>query len=334
MAGYATHEIFGREVVEKIEDNVIKSFIERYDGIFGVGCQGPDLFLYNLPMHIGNYKKNIGSRMHQEGSSRFFAYLLWNIWNAKDSEIMEIGLSYFYGVLTHYTLDSMIHPYVYARIGYDPEVSYSKKATAGLHHRLESAIDAKMIAVKEDILPSKYQPLACISVNKRQGDILAKLLAQTVRKSYRIGIRKENVTSSLKMMRILVRGFYGCSDKLKKCLERMERIFFEDCLCSNYVVADEYIKKRRVMNTENATWRNPWNPAKESKDSVWEIYDKAIIQYQEYLKILQPVIPIILQKNKVMSPSVGQREMWRKICHVAKELGNLSYHSGLSLGDK
>lgn len=348
MAGFATHDIFGQEVLEKFPDQMLKSIIEKHSGVFGIGCQGPDLFLYNLLMQAGSYEKNVGLRMHKEGSSRFFAYLLWNIWDTHDYEWMETGFSYLYGALAHYTLDSMLHPYVYAKSGFDPAFPCAKQ-TSRIHHRLESAIDAKVIAVKQDILPSKYQPLNSIAICREERELLSGLLAETIKKSHRIGMRKENVSASLRMMRKIVCGFYGCTDKQKKRLERFEGTFFEDYLCSNFMVADEYIRKRRIMNTENEQWCNPWRTDEKSVDSVWEIYDKAVLQYQEYVKILQKLMPLYLRKwvslrhpyyayqeeNTIFAgeamEEMSPKQLRQKICDAARKLGNLSYYSGLPI---
>ena len=338
MAGFATHDIFGEEVLEQIPDAMLQSLMKKHTGVFGIGCQGPDLFLYNLPMQIGSAKKNLGSRMHREGSSRFFASLLWYIWNTGNYECMETGLSYFYGALSHYTLDSMVHPYVYARSGFDPEVPYSRKATTGIHHRLEAAIDAKVIAVKKEILPSNYQPLESITIRKQEKKMLTALLSRALCKSYHMEVRKENVTAAIRMMRIIACGFYGCSDKQKKRLERLEGTVLDNYLCSNYLVTDEYIRKRKIMNTEKAEWCNPWDVSVRSTDSVWEIYDHAVQQYQEYARILKPLISKYLRKwISLRHPysehyeTMDSAKLWREICETVKKLGNLSYHSGLSV---
>ncbi|MDY3854760.1 MAG: zinc dependent phospholipase C family protein [Butyribacter sp.] len=350
MAGFATHDIFGQEAAEQISDDMLSSIIQKHMGVYGIGCQGPDLFLYNIFMQIGNEQKNAGRRMHQEGTSRFFACLLWSIWNTQDYMWMEAGLSYLYGALAHYVLDSRIHPYVYARIGFDPEFPGSQKATSGIHHRLESAIDAKVIAGVKEIMPSAYQPLENITISKEEKAVLGELLAHTVKKSYHIGMRTENVTASIRMMQKIVCHFYGCSDKQKKRLERLEGTFFEDYLCSNFLVTDEYINKRKVLNTERKTWCNPWKVSEKSNDTVWDIYDKAMQQYQEYVDLLQPLISLYLRKwvslrhpyyayrkgEEKGQPMPGTameemtaEELWHWICQIAGKLGNLSYYSGL-----
>ncbi|MCD7824952.1 MAG: hypothetical protein LUH14_03200, partial [Clostridiaceae bacterium] len=76
MAAFATHIIFGQDVLAELDDSLLYSMIHRHQGVFAVGCQGPDLFLYNGAMLLSRYQKNLGSRMHNEGTNRYFAYLL------------------------------------------------------------------------------------------------------------------------------------------------------------------------------------------------------------------------------------------------------------------
>lgn len=350
MAGFAAHEIFGEEVLGKISDEELLSILERHRGVFGIGCQGPDLFLYNLPMLACGGKKNVGERMHQEGTARFFAYLWQTVWEAGNSLEMEVGLSYLYGALAHYTLDAMVHPYIYARIGYDPEVPYSKKATRGLHHRLEAAIDAKFLAVKRNSLPSRYKPCESMQTDREERECLADILVRAVGRTYKIRLKRENVLGSIKMMRMIACGFYGGSEKKRKNLERWERYVSEHYLFSNLMVTDDYIRKRKVMNHENMRWRNPWDSGWESQDSVWDIYRKAVERYGQYRKgfgrleewVLRRRRELIAREEKgkkkrgtsvVMEQSECQREevVSAEIRKRVRKLGNLSYYSGLPL---
>ncbi len=378
MGGFATHAIFGKEVLDEISDELLLSVIRKHQGVFGIGCQGPDLFLYNIPMLLSAEEKNLGFRMHREGSSRYFAWLMQTIWELSDSTAVEVGLSYLYGALAHYTLDSLLHPYVYARIGFDASVPYSDKATSGIHHRMESAIDAKMLVMKEEILPSSYQAGESLQIDRNEKKILAEILSKAVSRSYRIGLREENVIASIHMMKIIAAGFFVASEKQKKLLQKLEGSFMEDYGLSNFMVTDDYIRKRKVMNTENCTWHNPWDRTIASTDSVWEIYDEAVVQYQVYCDILEGVLPFYKRKWLIQaSPGTLYRRLRRsdwqrdtkwvykdkssdimkqeemgndnvigisalsrdeekisvhkKIYEAAKELGNLSYESGLPL---
>lgn len=360
MAGFAAHEIFGGEVLGEFSDGEVLSLVEEHRGVFGIGCQGPDLFLYNLPMLVCGEDRNLGERMHREGTARFFAYLWQTVWEAENPLEIEVGLSYLYGALAHYTLDTLIHPYIYARIGYDPEVPYSKRATRGLHHRLEAAIDAKIMAVKRDILPSDYKPCESMEVDRQERACLADILVRAVSRTYKVKLKRENVFGAIKLMRMIACGFYGGSEKKRKNLEKWERCVSEDYLFSNLMVTDDYIRKRKVMNRENMLWRNPWDNDRESRASVWEIYQRAVRQYREYREGFHQLDTWVLQRRQellsrqeeiekeksgkkgkingnksVIIEQSGQmpegQQISEEIRRTVKNLGNLSYYSGLPL---
>lgn len=334
MAGFATHAIYGEELLQEGDGVMPVSVIARHRGVFGAGCQGPDLFLYNIPMLLSSTEKNLGIRMHHEKSSLYFANLIWAVWEAEDTQAMEVGISYLYGALAHYTLDSSIHPYVYARIGYDPSSAYSKKATAGLHHRLESAIDAKMIAVKKGILPSAFSASSYQKMTEAEKKTLASLLERAVSRCYRIHLKKENVMASLRMMKWITNGFFAASDGQREKLQKIEFPFKEDYGLTNFMVTDKLIRKRKVMNTQNCSWHNPWDWNQESNASVWEIYDRAVEKYVQYCKIIEEVIPLYQsQFFAIMGEKSERKELHRNIYHAVMKLGDLSYETGLPLAE-
>lgn len=332
MAGFAAHAIFGEELLGEARKVMPVSVIGRHKGVFWVGCQGPDLFLYNIPMLLSCQEKNLGMRMHHEGSSRYFANLLQAVWEAESAEAMEIGISYLYGALAHYTLDSMLHPYVYARIGYDPDSVYSKRATSSLHHRLESAIDAKMIAVKKNILPSEFSASDYQQMTKKEKLMLAEFLEKAVSRCYRIHLKKENVFAALRMMRVITNGFYAPSDRQREKLKSLELSLTEDGVFSNFMVTDRLITKRKVMNTQNCVWHNPWDWKSASSASVWEICDNAVEKYCHYCEKLEEAIPLY-QKTffAIIDEEAGEKELHRRICHAVRGLENRSYETGLPL---
>ncbi len=330
MAGFATHAIFGKQILQENGSVMPLAIVRRHPGVFGVGCQGPDLFLYNIPMLCSSPEKNLGIRMHNEKTSRHFAYLVQEIWETSNVWEMEIGLSYLYGALAHYTLDSMVHPYVYARIGLDPSNPDSKKKTEGLHHRLESAIDAKMIAVKENILPSAYCAAKSQKMTKQEKSVLASFLSEAISKSYRIGLKKKNVLASFWMMRVITTGFFSETDRQREIFQKLECPFSEDYIFSNFMVTDHLINKCGVMNSGNRIWHNPWNKKDVSDDSVWEIYDKALARYREYCILMKEALPLYRGRFfAIMGEDMDWEKIRKRIYRVAKRLGNHSYDTGM-----
>ena len=52
MPGYVTHYIFGREVYHNLKNNSLKKNLYYNRAAYGLGLQGPDIFLYNLPTNV------------------------------------------------------------------------------------------------------------------------------------------------------------------------------------------------------------------------------------------------------------------------------------------
>ena len=376
MAGFATHIIFGDEVLGELADPMLSSIVRKHKGVFGTGCQGPDLFLYNVAMLISDHQKNLGSRMHGENTGRFFACLLQMVWERKDILGFEVGLSYFMGILAHYTMDTIIHPFVGARIGYDPEEPCSQKETMPKHHRLESMIDAQMLAVKAQMLPSAYQPEKALELSRLEREVLTEILSEAVGQAYRLKVSKANVRDSLSMMKMAAKSFYFSPDKRKKVYEKVESFFCgrksrrerkpeyglagerAKGFYSNLLVADAYVTKRQVMNLEGKPWRHPWKPEQVSRASVWELYERAVARYAQYVEGIKPLLrryvtrylaishPYYSYEEKEEKTRVAREEQRMRKClyelrsreemrkfirKSVKELGNLSYNTGLPL---
>ena len=88
MGAFASHIIFGWEGKKKWQECGMLSVCRKHQGIFEMGCQGPDLFLYNPAMLFSTYDKNLGERMHVEKCGRFMACLADVIRQQEEKEII------------------------------------------------------------------------------------------------------------------------------------------------------------------------------------------------------------------------------------------------------
>ena len=57
--------------------------------------------------------------------------------------------------------------------------------------------------------------------------------------------------ASLKMMQIITSGFFVASDTQRKKLQKIEWPFCEDYGLSNFMITDDLVRKKKVMNTQN-----------------------------------------------------------------------------------
>lgn len=105
-ANYA-HYRFGIQALPQLPED-IQRLIQRFRRLYDVGLHGPDLFFYYNPlMHTA--VGALGSKFHDQSGAVFFTRACKRLQAAPS----EAALAYLYGVLGHYCLDSVCHPYVH-----------------------------------------------------------------------------------------------------------------------------------------------------------------------------------------------------------------------------
>lgn len=101
-ANYA-HYRFGKELIGTMPAEA-KACIQRFRRMYDMGLQGPDFFFYYFPWMKTNVG-SLGSRFHEQSGLEFFAH-------ATKAATSEAARAYLYGLLAHYSLDSLVHPYI------------------------------------------------------------------------------------------------------------------------------------------------------------------------------------------------------------------------------
>lgn len=104
-SGYA-HLKFGRESLPRLQKDA-RYLAQHFGQLFEVGLQGPDLFFYYNPVfrtEIGA----LGHRFHMQSGKEFFGNAIVRL----RQHPSDGARAYLYGVLGHYCLDSVCHPYV------------------------------------------------------------------------------------------------------------------------------------------------------------------------------------------------------------------------------
>ncbi len=101
-ASYA-HYRFGRLLLPGLPSD-IRQCIQRFRRMYDAGLQGPDFFFYFSP-GLNTATFALGHSYHMQSGREFFSTAC----ALADSEAAK---AYLYGLLGHYCLDSVIHPYV------------------------------------------------------------------------------------------------------------------------------------------------------------------------------------------------------------------------------
>ena len=107
MPSTYAHFRMGQQVRNRL-DGEKRRVIERYPELFQVGLHGPDILFYYNPL-IKNRVNRVGSEQHERSGEAFFSDAAAVI---REHPGEDAYLSYCYGVLCHFGLDSACHGYI------------------------------------------------------------------------------------------------------------------------------------------------------------------------------------------------------------------------------
>ena len=107
----------------------------------------------------------------------------------------------------------------------------------------------------------------------------------------------------------------------KKFVRSLEGIFFKHPEYSAMIASDGHFSYNDSCNLSHHLWRNPWKTDVFSTESFYDLFHKAMHLYIRRLSLLQ----------RAFSCEFGSRDYFEYFNLIKKDLGNLSYDSGLPL---
>jgi hypothetical protein len=140
MPGNYAHFRFGSELLPLMPPEVRRT-VGRFRQLYDMGLHGPDVLLYHDPV-IRDKTVKLSSKLHQQTGTAFFGRVCRTVrmnWS-------EGATAYLYGLLAHYVLDSMCHPYI-------SRMSEAGKAT---HIQIETEFDRSLLMQDGKTPPHLY----------------------------------------------------------------------------------------------------------------------------------------------------------------------------------
>lgn len=333
MPAFATHEIFGEEGLDGILASEPAKLVSRHRTVFCLGCQGPDIFFYNPFLSGGKKEINLGSRMHETGTNCFFQVYMEELLQLESRFALETGISYLLGFLSHYSLDTELHPYIYSRVGYAAGRNASNENTLPAHHRLEAVMDRQMLMAKRECMPSAYYPERRILLSDQELTVVAGLMSRTVQRVYRVMVKPRHVRESHWWMRTVMRQVYDHSGPQGGCRCPVLPSARWWPVIRNMVVSDCLRDEMDAMNQNAAVWRSPWNQDRSFDSSVWELYDDAQERFREYVKAIEPILSGMMKRMTLLERKRSRAEcvkdaLREQLPEAVRALENRNYHSG------
>lgn len=288
MAGTLTHAHFIIDVYDKLGIKSKELLVSNKEQL-KVYAQNMDvLFFYNLfSLKHGKKIRNFGEFFHNNKSYDFFSTLI-NYIKYNNYQYNPDVISFLYGMLSHYVLDSNLHPYVVYKTGmYDKNNKETYKYNMK-HNIMENYIDCYIVSLKENTKCKNFKCYNyCFNVTG-----LNKSLIEVIDFTYNevFGIKEfhKYYLKSIKQMKKfyklfrydpigIKKGFYGFVD-----LVCPKSLLLKKPLSFNIKLSNE--KSKYYLNLNNKTWYYPTDKKIKSKESVLDIYNRCIDQTINIIK--------------------------------------------------
>lgn len=176
MPSTYTHYSLAKEIIPQLPKE-IADICKKYENQYLLGAQGPDFFYFYRPIKQNEYIK-IGKTIHE---AKFRDFLKYTLPVLKEYGIDSMEYAYILGFVTHFTLDSVSHPYII------PQVKKKKFR----HAAMETEFD-RCLLLSQGENPHKYPMWNTISKDKETiqcvshlfPDISSKVIGECIRTFY------------------------------------------------------------------------------------------------------------------------------------------------------
>ena len=314
MPSSVTHYYFSDDVYNKLDKNIkkkIRPCLKEYK----VFAQGPDPYFF-YDFHLTKKSKEVHrinvAMQHSKVNEHFLSLI--NYINEKKYYSNSMVMSYLYGQVCHFVLDTTCHPFIIYNTGRYNEKDSKTYKYNGLHEEMEYYIDCYLIYRRERILPKKYKVYKKIFCNMNFNNELKDVIDNVSFKVYGFKDTSKNYLKCLNDMKKFYHIFNYDRWKIKKsvyCL--MDKVCGGNTIRKKELSFNiDPISKLSYLNNEKEIWYHPCDKNEHYNYSFFELYDIAI----------KKTIVIIEEIDKMLKNNVVD------IKKVESLFGNLDYGTG------
>lgn len=280
MPSSLTHSYFSIDVYNRLNKKLKGKLKCNKEWLKTFG-QGPDPYFF-YDMHLSKRSKKVFeinfAMQHTKINEHFFNLI--NYINEKNYNNNFYVLSYLYGNICHFVLDTTTHPYI---IYYTGKYDNKRKETFkynGLHEEMEYFIDIYLINKRDGLDPKKYKVYKEIFNITNFDTELKDTINYTVKKVYGFDDAAKKYYKSIMDMKKFYRIFNYDRFGLKKQLYKVM-----DFICGNKSVRKKELSfhvnpdsKLYYLNLEKKKWNHPCDKREVYYYSFEELYEKAVIK--------------------------------------------------------
>lgn len=262
MPALYTHYKFGQDVLQKLNKNLQKEINENIN-YYNMFNQGFDNLYYSLKNW--QHYREFGSSSHKHDIDTFFYYAFNYIKDNKLENNSKVT-NLIYGFINHYTLDTIIHPFINSHV---------KKLNI-IHAKMELMLDLYLyIEYPRLKWQNKYYKkiLPKVKFTKELNDLMNYIFENTYNEKNISKIYNNSYHNSYYLFKYFVsdmhnikRFFYKIIDKLFK---KKKIILAQNTFNQDFDI--------RILNENKLKWSHPKNKNEIYNYSFEELYNKARI---------------------------------------------------------
>jgi hypothetical protein len=278
MPSLLTHQFFATKVMDVLK----KDFPYLYDfySVVTLGAQGPDpLFFYGMvPWRKRKNKhqiQNFGSALHNLNPNVTLLKLMETV----DEHSSPLWLSYVIGAISHYALDTTVHPYVFFHTGFDT-FGQLVPPFQSKHALFEVLLDVALLQ-KHELDRHHYHPAVTLGVSEEQLLFISKKYAET----YANNLETLSYHDAVKdMQRIYQFLFYA--KPVKKYL--VKTFIGKESMPYNLMHPKEISSsmEQRLLNESHQPFMHPVTGEK-LNDDVEQMIEKALTLFLHLVDLLK-----------------------------------------------
>lgn len=271
MPNIATHGLLAQDVLDNAPFQSLADIIAHYPKAYFLGSNGPDLLFYYHALPWQDQKSSarlvtIGNRMHAQKIDDFYRVAIKVVKATQDNRLKNAMIAFLAGHLTHWSLDTIAHPYIFYKTG--PITG----ATKCWHARFESNIDTLMVKQIKGFSLSKFNIPQLVDVDHLTRQAVSILYPAILKEIFDEDVSQSDIIEC-------IASFY----KIVKLLNdpftlKFPLVQFGESLAglrwsfSCHMVTGVCDNKHDILNLNHTRWTHPCDASKTSTESFIDLY--------------------------------------------------------------
>ena len=285
MPSLITHDTFGQDVYRDLFASIGGSRDEAE--AFLLGNQGPDPLFYAIACPWMHANRDLGNIMHDQLPSRLIEAFKTGLPFLPDDE-RPVARAYALGFLCHYTLDSIMHPFIFGQqyaLCDTGEPGLSRRDGHEIHSYIETELDEMVLFVKRGETVERFNPARdIVKGSQRMLDIVSKLYVYVAMAVYGRAVPLDLFSSSVHAMRLGQRVFHSPSGLKRLILGNVEELVRPYSFIRAMSHLPVELEESIFDNREHVQWNDPFT-GEESTESFWDLYERALDQAERNIAL-------------------------------------------------